>query len=354
MSRDRASVRFNTTLDPGLRFGARDAGIVGTKGTSGKGKARAICDGDNDNRRSRARKPMSRVNSLILSTDSPKLTRVQHQLAESSAGEGSTLMSTIGSFGIRGNVQTEAGTLQKAPSGQRRKEKRTTNSQEEQLSDVRTRKRAISPTTESMESAVLMPYRSISELPSSGADSADDEWDKIWQRWNTQTEAVRFQTGEKTRGMLQDVVEGAEKGLTSSQHSLVSLHSEEGQFGTTWSIHEQLYPEIEPGSIEGDARVVQSIEDPDDSRSRMDEGLVLDGESDSETEKHEEDEWFQHRLDTLCNKVLGDPVRRVQQIVFEGNDVRGEKVMARNDERVHLLTRSSSTLFSCLGWLSAE
>jgi hypothetical protein len=340
MSRDRARVRFKSTLDPGLLLAAKGAaGGVVTK-SNGKGKARAGGDGDN-NSRSRAGKPMARVNSLILSTDSPTLTRVQDQPAASNTDERSTIISTIGSFGSSSNVTPP---MDSARVGREREEqrglgtrgKRRLAEQDKASPDVGKRKRAERQRSIPSEDAVLMPDPSIFELPSKGADSADEEWNKIWQRWNTQRDTVRSREDQsrktmKTFGGLQDVIQEAEKGLSSSQHSLLSIHSEDGQYGTTWSIHEQLYPEA--GVVEGLVQDEMSIEDPDDSRSRMDEGLLLDIEFDPNIEEEEEYERVQHHLDMLCD-MEANQMQRVRHIIFKGDDVQGEAI-ARSDESLH-------------------
>jgi hypothetical protein len=315
-------VRFKTTLDPALLLASQEAGCSVPKG---KGKARAAMD-DNSNRK-RARKPLARVNSLILSTDSPKYIKEQLQQAGSGSKHPSTTLSTIGSFGSRSSI----GLSIDAPATgwkPRPTPVEAARSNTDGHTATSAQRRGIDASIAELDNdAMTLPNQPTPIVPSMGDETADEAWNNIWGRWNSQKYSPHSKllpANKHNLTNLQEVLEEAEKHLTSSQQSHLSIHSENGHFEASWSIREEL-PEVpeEGGSHLPQAETSMALtETLDDSRSRIDEGLLLDDESNAD-EDEEENEQVQHRLRMLCDESAKE-MRTVRHFVFKGKSVGGE------------------------------
>ena len=318
MTRDRTKVRFKTTLDPALMLEPQEAVDAVSKG---KGKARAAAD-DNINRR-KARKPMSRVNSLILSTDSPKYIRPQMQQAGSSSRLPPETFLTIGSFGSRSSMMSCIDHPAERDLGPSPAEVARNTRTHTSLSSKR--KRPDVNRAKMRSDATSLLNQTTHVVPSIGNDTADEEWNNIWGRWNSQSHTARSSASyanQHTLADLQEVIEEAEKHLSASQQSLLSIHSEDGLIETNWSIYEGTLP-IEGEELHRNEKSLPQTEALDESRSLMDEGLLLDSVSSAEKEGEEKDEQIKLRIEKICDDSTKG-MKKTRHIIFEGDAVRGK------------------------------
>lgn len=349
-SDERGVDRFRSILDPGLLLGAHSSSPL-----RDKGKRRAEDDGKvkNDMNRIRGKRAMSRVNSLLLSTESPRYTRRQPHGSTSADGGAAAVIvaaptdssiSTIRSFGSRsvGNLSSimENGFATKDGQLSRLAEHCTDLSdQHTYSSDKRRRVQRGVPVMSEGGASPLQRSNRVQKVIET--DSADEEWDNIWGRWDDKVAttvpitSTQIQTCSKISAIhgdnLEAVMEDVEKSMSSSQLSQLSIQSDDGRFRSQMTFYQHIDVEQESFDYSNtdcmqNKVISQSTEwAADSSRSRIDEGLLMEFQSDMEdnAEEEEEEDTVQHRIEMLCMDQDTDLVS-VRYVIFRGDFAKGE------------------------------
>lgn len=331
---DDRRVQLKSILDPGLLL------HTSSSPPRDKGKRRAEDDGQGRNNldRNRIKRQISRVNSLLLSTDSPRYTRKQPQdsISTSKVALSSPSVSTINSFGS----QTVADLVSLEDDMAAREGVKLSTRQASHSTDLDHRRVLYGNKRKRMEreagmseGAVNIPERSTSAQMAIQTDPADEEWNNIWGRWDDNLGAtlsrceaqvsskIELKRVENVEALLQDV----EKSMPSSQLSQISIQSDDGRFRSQIIFHQQTG--LEQESLD------QSIEWAEDSsRSRIDEQLLIDSQSDDEGNEADETT-VQHRIEMLCadKQIQLNPVRH---LIFQGDSAKGE---CRESKRIILI-----------------
>jgi len=380
---------FKTLLDPGLLHTSSHAGpSKGQRVTAlDKGKSKAT---SNDHEQGhvyqyRGRKPLSRINSLTMGTDSPKPVRFQPQqpplvAATESDGTGTTSSisnSTIESFESRNTMKNVS--IRDALAAEKEEESRQSRERREKslLGDME-RRTIYGSKRRRLEREAKNAVRASEPLPSFqlssaqvgnnsdyNSGSADLLWKSIWERWDGIDNAapshepivpptpapVPAEETKKPENSVEEDCGPNEKSQSMSQHSHISTQSEDGHFRTQFSFYHfdsesQVVrgtltgrsTEFElPSSKEGLTSLTEEVEDT--SRSRIDIGLLDEDDSmdegrdesvDRQEQQQDQDEVegeqekdIQDRIDMLCRKS-GSEMQTVRHAIFRGKAVQGE------------------------------